>query len=631
MPFRLASQSRLGFDAQQLRDAGIVDVFATPFDANCESLLSVEEFRRNVEELRRKRDKILPSWPGATVSLIMFTIAHPEGNFKVPSRYRLQRDIDGALRPGFVCFRDEKRQEDLLQMYKIAAETGIDRIMIDDDFRDAFCFCDEHLRAYEPFARMSRDQIKKLLNDPAPSDEVVEIRRGWLDFKRASLEEFARKIERTIHSANPCARIGICVSAKRCNDLSGRFISDWVSIFNTPQAPVFLRLPGEHYGPDITKLAQSLGWHQYYRELVPEDIEQMAEVTYVYFIAFKSAGHIATEVKAHLASGLDRVLLAWTSDYDHNLGWPMLKDSAEVFKAVAAAGSQTAHARGVAIYCPEDVAEYVPYDEAAETEPIKAYQALAWMGIPVRMVASFDAWDEFAVVSGHFPAKKKDEITGALESGSTIVLDSVAAAGFARAMDPSLVKYRLDGVVAGVAKERFDKNGPMTNQVALFPCDSIHRLAPHPSAGENVEVTSELFDTSGERVGAGSLVYPALNGTVVVLAYDISKVCHRLTGKVYSDSFSRLFARVGYDPGALLRGDLYVQLLLFSRPSGRAVLVNYNSYPAMVELAATSAAGLRDVVAGKTLSSNTLQLAPLDVRIVDILTDSRSDKPGKSR
>ncbi|NIA31985.1 MAG: hypothetical protein GWP06_19015, partial [Actinobacteria bacterium] len=168
------SQSRFNFDADTLLSMGVKHAYVTPFTTNNEALDKPEIILERLEQLKRKADSALKK--GLEVHPFFVTINHPEGNFKIPSGYRIQRNIDGSLRPEFVCFRDETRQEEMISFAKKAAQLGFNRIMFDDDLRDAFCYCDEHIYNFENFKSKSRREIEQILNGVLSSTEDEQLR-----------------------------------------------------------------------------------------------------------------------------------------------------------------------------------------------------------------------------------------------------------------------------------------------------------------------------------------------------------------------------------------------------------------------------------------------------------------------
>ena len=91
----------------------------------------------------------------------------------------MQRNIDGSYRPEFICFKDKIRQEEVISITAKFAEFGFNRIMFDDDLRDAFCYCNEHIYDFEGFHGKSRDEIKLILNGIITNPENEQLRQDW--------------------------------------------------------------------------------------------------------------------------------------------------------------------------------------------------------------------------------------------------------------------------------------------------------------------------------------------------------------------------------------------------------------------------------------------------------------------
>jgi len=619
MSIDFGSQSRIHFEADRLRQAGITDIFVCPFQVNAESFQDVATFRKNIRFLRDKVLEIRKRWKEARVIVDMYTICHPEGNFCIPSRFRRQKDIEGRIIPGYVCFLDKQRQTELLEMYRIIAEEGFEWVMIDDDFRDAFCFCDRHLELFKPFRGKTRQELAEFFNNREPLPEDIGLRRQWLDFKKQNLFDFARKIEKTLHGINPKLRIGLCISAKRCNDLSGRNLGEWLALFDSPQARIFVRLPGEHYSAYSLGISQSVGWHQYYRDLLPHEMEMLAEVTYVYPISFKSPADIRLETKIHLSGGL-RVLLAWTDDYRYNGGWKMLKDEKRQFETIRKESRDFRNNAGIAVYVPENRAEYVPFDEISITEPIKAYQGLGLMGLPVRLTDRFDMSSRVTVLTGYPPHGLKDEINDYLGRGGILVIDGLAAHSFKRLAAPELIRYDISDQVSGLRMEKIIAGGEIMDEMAGFPHTSVYRMEIKQESGDGTEPISEIYDVNGNRTGLGAMIYPVGKGWIITLAYDLCRVEYRICSRAYSRFLTSIFCKAGYEPEILLSKDLFVQPLLFTHPRKRLVLINYNAYHS--EVCCTGSwlreKGLADVLTGKKVDPKRVGISPLDIRILEV-------------
>ena len=213
-------QTRLSFDTDHLLRMGITRADVVPFSTNNECLAEPDTIVSNLQELARKAE--IAAKKGLEVYPFFVTINHPEGNYEIPSRYRRQQNLDGSERSAFICFRDTVRQEEIIRYAGKAAELGFKRIAFDDDLRDAFCYCNEHLNGFEPFRGKTRDEIGRILNDVLTHPEYEELRIQWYRYKYEGMKEYAIRMEQAVHSVNPYCRIGLCNSAKRCQDFSGR-------------------------------------------------------------------------------------------------------------------------------------------------------------------------------------------------------------------------------------------------------------------------------------------------------------------------------------------------------------------------------------------------------------------------
>ena len=239
---------------------GISRAYVSPYKTNNQGLPEPDVIHSNLEELAGKAEKAKKK--GLEVFPFFVTINHPEGNYELPPRYRRQRNPDGSERSAFICFRDKTRQEEMINFTKKAAQLGFERILFDDDLRDAFCYCDEHLNGFKGFQGKSRNEISTILNNTLTTPEYERLRIEWYNYKNDGMEEYANKLRQGIHSINPECRIGICNSAKRCHDFSGRNPKKWLRLFSSDTAPAFVRLCGECYDDDLMHLAQSTGWHR---------------------------------------------------------------------------------------------------------------------------------------------------------------------------------------------------------------------------------------------------------------------------------------------------------------------------------------------------------------------------------
>ena len=629
MPLNFSCCSRIDIEAEKLKDVGITQIYASPFQVNSEGFQDVETFKGKVALLKETTNDIHQSWRDAVVAIDMFTIGHPEGCFEVPSRLRRQRDLAGRVRPGFVCFLDEQRQAELLEMYRIIGEEGFDRVLIDDDFRDALCFCDHHLSMFQSFSNITIDRkaLAELLTNKHLSTADIEVKRSWLDFRKQGLFAFAREIEKTLHGINSKLRIGICISAKRLNDLSGRGLWEWVRLFDTPEAPVFVRLAGEHYDERTLGFSRSVGWHQYSRELLPDEVEMMAEITYTHTISFKSPADIRLEILTHLASGLN-ILLVWMEYFHYNNGWKMLAAEQDHFESVKEVSSRVNNSTGIAIYSPENYAEHIPFDEMSpgepisnrmsRAEPIGAYQGLGLMGFAVKLVSRIHNSEKVTILASYLPYTLKTQIDSYLDAGGILVVDAIAARSLKTTDCQGLIKYKIGNQISELRMEKTIFNGQVVDELAGFPPTSVYRLEIDKDNRDPIESVSELYDVHGRRVGVGALLYPVRNGWIIVLAYDLSDVGYLFSSKSYREFITHIFEKIGYKPEVQLSKDLFVQPLLFTYPSKRIILINYNAYPSEVGCKGDwiETGTLIDALTGQEVDPQDIKIPPLDIKLL---------------
>lgn len=309
------AQARLHFDIDRLIEMGISRAYVTPFTTNNELLAEPGIILSNLETLAKKAE--LAAKKGLEVYPFFITINHPEGNFRIPGRYRNQRNVDGSQRHGFICFRDEIRQEEMIRFVTRAAQLGFSRLAFDDDLRDAFCYCDQHISGFEGFKGKTRGQISEILNSVITRPEDEQVRRNWYEYKFEGMRRFAVRVEKAVHDINPKCRIGLCNSAKRCHDFSGRDPLEWIKLFSTADAPSFVRLCGECYDDNIMHLVQSSGWHDYFNRVYPENFERKIEITSVPAIAYRCPGTVIFETKAVMAAADTKVVhWAWTEEFE---------------------------------------------------------------------------------------------------------------------------------------------------------------------------------------------------------------------------------------------------------------------------------------------------------------------------
>ena len=130
------------------------------------------------------------------------------------SRFQLAVNAEGK-EVGGVCPLDENVVSAFSELVRRIASTGVDALMLDDDYRFAFkdgvgCFCERHLRA---FAERTGKHLtrEELVNTVYTGDPTPE-RRVWLDLLGDSLLGLARALRAAADEVNPGMRLGLCSS-----------------------------------------------------------------------------------------------------------------------------------------------------------------------------------------------------------------------------------------------------------------------------------------------------------------------------------------------------------------------------------------------------------------------------------
>ena len=608
-----SAQGRIQFDPEQHLRAGIRNFFITQFSTVSEALLPIEWQKQQLLKLKKKYDSLKKNNPDILTGVMTYTLSHPEGQCRVPAFYRVQQDIEGHERPGFVCFLDQKRQQDLLEQYRTIAELGFDAVLIDDDFRDCFCFCELHLEEFSDYLgrHISLEELREQLDIENASEEVISLRREWIDFKDHNLSEFGKKIEQTVHAIAPSCRIGICVSAKRCNDLCGREISSWIKLFDTNEAPVFVRLAGECYDSDSLKMTQTAAWHNYFRNLIPNNVEKVTEITYVHALwpVFKS--NFKQQIEMHLAAGLPNQLLAWTEDFHVNDMWSMLENNRECFEKIKSVSSSVDGNEGIAIFCPENRAHRSTFSTIEDEEQIHTYSALAHLGFPVKLAPHLDPNNAVMVVTSPVHDQDIGVIQEYLGQSRTIVFDGSTIDSLSKVGDDQLVKITPIDLTENIRYEKFNNTNELIGETAVFPCNAIHGF----KADDNVEVVTELLSHDKQNIAPGIVRYQAFGGTVIVLAHSIKKIGYGFCCEPYRKLFKHLLAY-----NVWVEGSFFVFPLLYSKPRTRIVLVNCRPEDTTVSLEGDLVEGktFTDPLDGKEINRREIPIESLGVRILDL-------------
>lgn len=121
---------------------------------------------------------------------------------------------DGRLSTNMVCPTDKSYCKKMFSFLRDCAETGIDLIMFDDDFRYGFhdigfgCLCENHYK-------MICEILGEIVSRETVADGIMnggknKYRDAFIKANGIALEEFAKGCRESIDKVNPNVRLGFC-------------------------------------------------------------------------------------------------------------------------------------------------------------------------------------------------------------------------------------------------------------------------------------------------------------------------------------------------------------------------------------------------------------------------------------
>ncbi len=218
MPLIPAEESYFQIYLEMLKEMGAdrVFLFAPPMDASY--MPELREYREWSEILREKIG-IFRSAGISTAFWMAHTIGHG-GDLSLGnnSPYQQITGPEGKQASGCYCPLDKDFRNHVCASLAIMADSGVELIMLDDDFRvnlhkpevSAGCFCKLHMDAFkkETGLDLSRDEIVKHALCGRPN----EIREKWLDLNGTAMLDFAGEMEKVVHSVDKNTRFGLATA-----------------------------------------------------------------------------------------------------------------------------------------------------------------------------------------------------------------------------------------------------------------------------------------------------------------------------------------------------------------------------------------------------------------------------------
>ena len=602
MLYSNTSQSRLNFDIEKLRLLGVNEIFAFPGYGTDGWFQDIKTLRKHLSELSSKRDEVCKKYPDITIGIMAYTYSHPEGTNVVPAKFKTQIALNGRILDGFVCPMDDSYRDELLKRFSIIAEFGFRKVLLDDDFKDSLCFCDLHLNRFFRYIKhkIGRKRFSEIFRKEYATNDEIEFRRLWYEFKRENILKVASAIEKTIHDIDDSIQIGWCVSAKRFNDLSGRKAEEILDVFNTQKAPTFTRLPGEYYTAIAPDMSRSMGWHHYYNGIINKDLVRVAEVTAVQACCFKDAAHVREEVMLHQALGINKVHFAWTEDFEYFNIWDLIKEKGYQIKNT----QDNISLKGITVVSFENQAHWFSLDQVLNCEGIYGYQVMGLMGIPVKMSNRIEG--DIVLLCGYQPHDKAKEVEEFLRMGGMLLMDYPAALSMKNSKFMKGLAIKNGEYLDSLCSEKIIDGGIEDFGISNFPLRSVGKIRKTKNSGWKIETL--LYDINCKKCGIGCIS----NGNIMVFSYDFSKVEKRLVSNFYKGNVLRFLKMSKENKPLRLEGPLYIQLFLYAADNGEGIVIaNYNAYPVKVK-----------VMADEEIKIDNIEIDGLGIKVIEQKTTS---------
>lgn len=239
--------------------------------------------------------------------------------------------VEGKEAAGCYCPMDAKFRDYICSALAIMAESGVELIMLDDDFRINLhppevtwgCFCPLHMKAFRDITgkNLLREDIIKQVICGRPND----IRKKWLELNGKVIMNFADEIAHAVHRVNKKTRVGLATAMTMWSN-EGVDMQALMKCFAQETQP-FLRTIGAPYW---SKEPANISWVIEYTRLQKHwaqgwDIELMAEgdsYPHTRYHCPSSALHAFQQ--GLFASGFTNILnysLVYAAKPDHERGY----------------------------------------------------------------------------------------------------------------------------------------------------------------------------------------------------------------------------------------------------------------------------------------------------------------------
>lgn len=167
----------------------------------------------------------------------------------------------GKVSRSEVCPTDEDFRRDMGRFVAGAAATGVDLIMLDDDFRFGFqtmgvgCVCPNHIRMMEE--KLGETILPERLGTLLLAGGPNKYKDAWIRGNGESLEQFAKEMRAFVDSVDPAVRMGFCACITNW-DIDGT-TPDRISRILAGSTKPFYRLIGAPYWAALKNWGNRLG------------------------------------------------------------------------------------------------------------------------------------------------------------------------------------------------------------------------------------------------------------------------------------------------------------------------------------------------------------------------------------
>ena len=159
------------------------------------------------------------------------------------------------------CPLDDDFTDDFVRTLKALCSTGVKFVLFEDDFTvsggkssDLSCSCPKHMALYRQL--LGRDISEAEVKQGLYFGGENEIRSAWQTAVRQTLVNFAKKIEREVHSDYPEVRIGLSANSSSYK-MEGAAVPELATIIAGDTRP-FIRLTGAPYWRNAASLSTNM-------------------------------------------------------------------------------------------------------------------------------------------------------------------------------------------------------------------------------------------------------------------------------------------------------------------------------------------------------------------------------------